>query len=301
MARMIMSAGSSELYHSRKRPPPYSSQCGVLKRLKVVRDEVGEVEDENENEEKDEEKGEDGKEEEPDLCIAEMEEDSSRISLHSGSEHVFTPYMPSTAAHTIHGFTLRYNENGKDEMGARTAQSIVVVSGSGSETVRPDTVQLDLKSQALSPRQHTPIPTSSKTPSSDSDPNPNPTPLSTHRLILKARTHLHSARVKISRHPRSRYIDTPEAGWTGVLNKRKRGEERVVEERGCPKRVLMEGMYPGLGMRVLDGLRERVSSDGGVQGLARKMGRGWRGEGREGEGVEAWGGFELVAGRAVGD
>ena len=68
MARMIMSASSSELYPAHKRPSPYNSQCGVLKRLKVVRDE-----DEEENE----------REEEPNLYNDEMEANALHISISS--------------------------------------------------------------------------------------------------------------------------------------------------------------------------------------------------------------------------
>lgn len=98
---------------------------------------------------------------------------------------------------------------------------------------------------------------------------------------------------------------------------RKRGE-RVLEESGCPKRVMMEGMFPGVGMGGLEGLRGgvQVDSEGGWGG---KEGRG-RGEGKkvgrieksmgvierreddgERDGQEGWGGFEIVARRAVED
>ena len=284
MARMIMSAGSSELYQSRKRPPPGSSQCGVLKRLKAVGDE-----DEN-----DHEKGY-GKKERDDKGEGE-EQDEMKAGTRE-SEHVFPPYMPSTAAHTIRRFTLGHHENEEDEIRARAAQILIELSRANSEMVQPSPVQPDLNSRALSPDIHTPIPTSTSSTSSSSS---DPTPLTTHRLILKARTHLHSARVKIARHPRSRYIETPEAGLTGVTNKRKRGDERVVEERVCPKRVMMEGMYPGVGMGVLEALREGGGFDGGGRGLARDIGVGRREEEGKGEEEEGWGGFELVAGRAIG-
>ena len=293
MARMIMSASSSELHPAHKRPSPYGSQCGVLKRLKVVRDE-----DEDETEEE--------REEQPDLYKDEMEARTSHINIKplSSSEHVFTPYLPSTAAHTIRGFTHRYHT---DEKEALAAENLLA----RSETARPDTDQPDPKSQPLSPDIHTPLPIPSSTPSSSSSSSSSstPTPLSTHRLILRARTHLHSARVKISRHPRSGYIEIPDASWMGVRNKRKRGDERIVEERECPKRVLMEGMFPGVGIGGLEGLREGGGFDDGGGGLGRgkrvgrREGEGEKGEEEKGEGEweEGWGGFELVAGRAVCD